>query len=431
MKSLIDRRHKASSSSHQVRKRDLLVPIVILTLSLGLMLATGLLGVGRQGGFAASNADVIYFYMSAKAWLSGLNPYDYETFQKLAQPLERSDVVPFAYPPHSFVLGGFLSIFPYSVAKVLMAVLNLVCVVVIAVLGVRLVQMREDAAGVVRSRSAGWVIPTIVFANPFTSHVLWTGQTALLVGVAAIAGWILVNRGLWLVGGILIGFATFKPQLTVLIVLWLVFERRWRVLTVVGLSALLFSLVPLVSTGVADTLSGWLRAMSDYKGTPGMTPGTGYIIGISSVVKALGIDTSKQLTIALTVLGAFPLTFYLFRQRRWAGKSDILGLLLALPILFVYAHDYDLAILVPLVASFCWYLRSRPLSQLIALGLMIVLFIPYRLISRLDPPVLFLHWRTFVLGAIVTWLFLLVVRNRNQADSLTHQNHPVAGVSLK
>jgi len=60
-----------------------------------------------------------------------------------------------------------------------------------------------------------------------------------------------------------------------------------------------------------------------------------------------------------------------------------------------------------------------------------LLFTPYRLIARFEPPTLVLHWRTFILGLLITWLFIWVVRNKNQTADLNNQSSRLAEISLR
>lgn len=187
--------------------------VTVLGVSICAMIANGFVGFGRDNtGFG----DVRYWYVSAKAWLAGLNPYDLATFQSYAQRIGVGEIESFAYPPQSFAIGAFLALFPFSIAQLVMIALSLISVIVLAVWGVELLRRREVAAGVAPAQAARWLIPAIIVGNPFTAHVLWTGQVSLIITASMVTSWQLVQRGNWLVGGVLTGFASVKPQLVLL-----------------------------------------------------------------------------------------------------------------------------------------------------------------------------------------------------------------------
>src|SRR5262245_18794152 len=53
---------------------------IALGLAVVLLLASGILGVGRPlPGLANSNADVAFFYAAGDAWTHGVSPYDYDS----------------------------------------------------------------------------------------------------------------------------------------------------------------------------------------------------------------------------------------------------------------------------------------------------------------------------------------------------------------
>lgn len=377
-----------------------------LAVSLAAMLAFGLLGIGRgdEGFF-----DVRYPYIAAKCWLAGLNPYDYKVFQSVAQAngLDRIEV--FAYPPQSFALGALLAPFSYAAAKGIMTTLSLIALAALAFWGRRLMALRQQAARVNPARIAGWLIPAIVVGNPFTAHVLWTGQSSLIVGAAVLTAWQLLGSSA-LLAGVLLGFASLKPQLVFLVMLWICLERRWRVLLAFGLSLLLFSAVPLLQQGPLPVLSDWWQATQAYQLEPSKAMGLSYNTNLKSLLLGLGLPAPGLAVFGLGAIALTGLLWWLYRQGRLA-HSDVLGLLLPAQLLLLLGRDYDMVILLPLLTSLWWQVRSAPLAQIVSFGLMVLLFVPHRLVEKLAPGPL-LYWRTGVLLGLTLWLLVAAVRSR-------------------
>jgi hypothetical protein len=399
------------------------LPTTMLTLSIAAMVVFGLIGVGR---FGESFADVRYFYFAAKAWFAGENPYNLEVLRAIAKAGDVGEINSFAYPPQSFALGMLLIPFNYANAQTIMCALNIFSAFVLAFWGMKILQWRELSARVQHSNIAQWLIPSIAIANPFTASVLWTTQTSLIVGAALISGWQLVDRGMWILGGALLGFATLKPQLVFFPVLWLILQRRWRVLIVMGTSIIVLAAVPIRVTGLIGTFWDWLQAMKEYQSETANSVGNQYIIGIKSLVSATGLPIPVAVTGFLIFVGTIICLWGLHRSIK--NRDDLLSILLSMGTLAIYAHDYDLVILVPLLSCLWWHLRDRPTRQWIALILMTALFIPQRLIDMLGVPLL-LHWRTLIVLGLTIWLFVLGKKREVINHSLSISNEPKSSAS--
>jgi hypothetical protein len=191
--------------------------------------------------------------------------------------------------------------------------------------------------------TAGLALAPVVF---FSAEL---GQTSLIVGAAAIGGWVLRERRPAL-AGVLFGLAAcIKPQAMVLapIVLW----GRWRMLAF------------MVATGVALVLAslafGWERwlqwphALAAFKALVPLTDR----INPSALVAA-----PQGLALAWTaVVGGFGVVL--------AAKSrDLVGLVGGGLCLTPYAHAYDLAPLAPLAAAWLFDPRRHGFGRAAAGG---------------------------------------------------------------
>ena len=314
--------------------RQPLFGITVLTVSVFAMIAFGLLGIGRGG---EAFADVRYWYVAAKAWLAGLNPYDHNVFQTLATESGLGDLMPFAYPPQSFAIGIYLAAFPFKIAQLVWTITNVIAVILLSFFGVQLLKSRETNTEVECSRLARWIIPAIIIGNPFTAHVLWTGQTAMVICVVLIGSWQLAYNGKPLLSGVLLGFASIKPQLSVLVILWLFLEGQWRTLLTAGISMLAFSAVPILVVSPSKILSEWGNAMKAYQLDPAIASGLSYNTNLKSLLNGLGLNL-PPLSLLFFMLVAIAITFVIWRM--WRGgklhRNDILGILLGLSLLLFF-----------------------------------------------------------------------------------------------
>ena len=383
----------------------------VLTISVLAMIAFGLLGIGRDG---EAFADVRYWYLSAKAWLAGLNPYDYDIFKTLAQESGLGDLIPFAYPPQSFAIGIYLAAFPFKIAQLLWTITNVIAVILLSFFGVRLLRSRETAKEVEYSRLARWLIPAIIVGNPFTAHVLWTGQTVMVICIALIGSWQLAYHGKSLWSGVLLGFASIKPQLSILIIFWLFLEGQWLTLVTAGICMLVFSAVPLLVIGPIQIISDWSNAMKAYQLDPAIASGLSYNTNLKSLLNGLGLNLPPS-SLLFFMLVAIAITFAVWKM--WRGgqldRSDILGILLGLSLLLFFGRDYDIVVLVPILSAMWWHVRNHPRSQLVSFVLMTTLFIPHRLMEKIGVPFL-LYWRIVILMVLVIWLCYCSLKERRK-----------------
>src|SRR5262245_12424795 len=205
---------------------------VILLCAITLTTALGVLGAGH-GGRSYTNLDMRFLYLAGLQWHEGFSAYapirPRPVDPWLAEALGRSD---FAYPPQIAPLCLLLARFSPVGARDLMTGLNVVAALMLAAFRARLARDRKPGDPGAPGDGSAWLVPTIVLGNFSTAFVVWAGQTTLIVTLALMLGWHYARRDRWLVGGLLLAISTIKPQLTLLAIIWLLLERRWRVLAV-------------------------------------------------------------------------------------------------------------------------------------------------------------------------------------------------------
>jgi len=378
-----------------------LVVGVLLAVSVGSLVAFGVLGKGRGGG--SQNFDGAVMYAAGRAWLNGRNPYLHTDLSSSVadEPTIQLEGIYFFYPPQTCPLCLTLAPFPYAVARPLWLLINLVSIAALAWM----------AAIVVRSSPGGHadyvgmaVLGALIIGNFFTTHVIWMGQTSLVATAFAMASWLCQQRRRWLLAGIFFALASFKPQLCVLLGVWYLLERDWKTLLAATIAGLVLCIHPmLVHGGPVGMLQAWKGDIDGYKSLNVNQPGDPHKVGFESLLAAGGLELPGLLFTAAGV--ALTGIVWLYRQR--LHPADVLGILMGITFLFVgYSHDYDYVGLVPLWVALWLVCRERPAVALAVVPLLVLLFVPQQLVRKLVDQLLVLHWRTVV----VLMLTLVVLR---------------------
>ncbi|MFP4006592.1 MAG: glycosyltransferase family 87 protein [Spirulinaceae cyanobacterium] len=366
------------------------------------LLCFGIIGIGRDGGLFQSGSDMKFMYVAGQTWLQGLNAYD----PQIASPISENSIAiaaeryDFAYPPQIAPLSLFLGLFPLAVARWLMVGLNLIAVSALAYLCVRWVAHPETANLGLKTSGYRWFIPALVIGNPFTAHIFWMGQSSLIALAAIMGGWYLMRRDRPILAGILITISTIKPQLSLLIVVWLLLNRRWRVLGSAAITGLIFCAVPMFISGPIQVWFNWFDAIAIYKSQPFNRLGFHHMFGLQNVLAILELPAPNLLPLAIG------LTLAIWWYRRKFISDDLLGILITTALLFGFAHDYDLVALVPLIPVFWLHLHRRPKSQIIGMVLLAGLFFPQRFLRPLVIDLL-LQFRVLIVAILGIWLVKL------------------------
>lgn len=418
------------NSSHNIKLAPLsfvgkcLVSPVTWGLALALAgasaVAFGIVGVGRGGGLG--QFDMKYFYIAGRCLRQGMNPYDPANFALCSRGFTNL-VGGYFYPPQFGPLAILLSWLPFSGARALICGINLGAVGLLSIFCAGARNSGTNLSISDPAPEARWLIPAIVLGNPFTAHVLWMGQTTLIATAALAGAWVYAWRPsrIWL-AGTLMAVATIKPQIALLPILWLLFERRWKVLAVGAAASLLLSLPELLAIGPIETFTGWLSAIARFREVGSNYIGAPHVFGVQNFLAAMGLKVPSLLVVSICATTAL----WWFRQRvvHW----DILALLTTFSLLFGYSHDYDLVALVLLLPAFWRLLRGNGASVLVAILLMLLLCVPQRAVgmhpslSPVSPADLgnsaLVHFRVLVVLALMIWLLVLSIQQSPVASDL-------------
>jgi len=347
--------------------------------------------------------DTKYLYVAGLSWWEGSNAYDPNVASRLGA---NQSLGGFFYPPQIAPLCLLLGAFPWTQAKVVMTLVNGISAGVLAYFSVLLVKQPQVKQLRVPGSGAMWFIPAIVLANPFTLNVIVLGQTTLIVAAALVGGWYYAYRDKWVLSGILIAISTIKPQLSLLVILWLLLERRWRILAVAAVTTLIFCLVPMAISGPIDVFVYWFATLGKHKTIFANILGTGGVFSLQDLLYAAGLKVPPLLPLGIVLTGL--LWWYRFRLI----IDDVIGVLMAIALLFGFAHHYDLVALAPMVTAFWRYIHNQPKATWVGLGLLFTILFPRNLLMKFIHNNLLLQYRIVVVLGSTIWLVMMSVKRQ-------------------
>jgi alpha-1,2-mannosyltransferase len=192
-------------------------------------------------------------YVLALALRHGADPYQplpalTERWLSLPQP------EPFQHPtPHPFAVGWLclpLTLLSYPRAAVAWFVFECGCLVVALLLWLRVIGRP------VRWRFVGTGLFALFAWHPLVVE-LWFGQLAVLLTVVFLLTWLALREGRELTGGALLGSLAVLKLMGGPVLLWLVWQRRWRA---VGAAAVVWLGAHALAVGV----HGWALVHTYY-----------------------------------------------------------------------------------------------------------------------------------------------------------------------
>lgn len=216
----------------------------------------------------------------------------------------------------------------------------------------------------------GWMLA------PFLLLIVFSGQRAAVFAYPPLYIHTLLGQSTWLLlplywladrvpsvrwwHGLLLPVALFKPHIAVLPLVWLVWHqrRRWRFLAT-GLLSSMVVLVPAFALR-PDWLVQWLAAGRGFKlvsvANVGIIPMQ--LLQLGETQQAL-VSSSVGLLLVLAFCGGIA-ALLVVALHRWRGTLDFYDWVLVFALTNPFIHDYDLVILLPLIAN-------RPQRLLLAL----------------------------------------------------------------
>ncbi|MCB0212251.1 MAG: DUF2029 domain-containing protein, partial [Anaerolineae bacterium] len=225
--------------------------------------------------FPSGNDFFVRWLGGREYLLHGTNPYDQSVaeqaqramFGRLTTP-EDKDEAYFAYPLYTLYFFWPLSLLPYAWAQAIWMTLLQFMLLGVTVLSIKLADWSPPK----------WLFWVTLFWGVFFyngARAIILGQFSVLVGLALLLGLWAIETRRDILAGICLSVTTIKPQMVVLVIMfimiWAVFQFRWRIIVSFGLSmlTLLLSSMLLVPSWPLDFIRNTI-AYSDYVafGTP-------------------------------------------------------------------------------------------------------------------------------------------------------------------
>jgi hypothetical protein len=383
------------------------VGIAVLGIAIAFQLTFGVAGVGRPGGYRENSYDGQYFYVAGRCWNHGLNAYDPDVYVREAQKTTTIDTPGYFYPPTFTPVVCLLGLFPLTAAMLLLTGINLTTLGILSWLCAGPLRRRREGEG----RAVPWLIAAVIFGNPISTHVMFLGQSSLLVATALAGAWVCAGRNQNTAAGLLLAVATLKPQFALVCVVWLILEGRWKILAISAATAVLLSLPAMIVCGPIGSFRDWISMVHQHGSLAANQLGFRHLFGLRSLLHSIGVPAPDLLPLSL--LAAFGVWKWGLRET----SAEVLGLLLGFSVLFGVAHDYDLVVLAPLLPAFA----NRPRTageSMIASAHLLLFYIPQRILRGFDIALL-LQFRVPVLISLLAWLTTLNFRDaRRRSDGL-------------
>lgn len=376
--------------------------IGLLLVSIASLILFGIVGVGRSDGYYQ---DFHIMYTAGRAWIEGMNPYDQSQLRQIDIAVEDA---PFSYPPQSAALFVPLALLNYPTAKIVFLILNLLSVIAIVAITINIInrQISDDIGKI-----GGGIISAFILGSPLTTNVIWEGQVVMICLAATIAAWFFKQKSSWLLSGICLSIASIKPNIAILVILWFLLERNWKILLTALLSTGILSIYPIINYGIIGAFTAWYIRLQSHQAYSANAPGSEVVIGLQSLFYAAGVHLPS-----LGILGMILVVIlYFFRNRIFQNKIskewDILAILMALTLLFIFNMDSAYVAIIPIITALWIHSYSRwkvLIGNVFLLGLFML---PRRIVRTFEIPVLN-HWRTVIVLLFLIILIFLVLSEK-------------------
>jgi hypothetical protein len=235
------------------------------------------------------------------------------------------------------------------------------------------------------------------------------GQISLMAFSATMAAWFFCQRQKIVLTGICLGIASFKPQLCLLLGIWFLLERNWKILAVAFATATIMSVYPLVLYGgPVAMLAAWPQGIQDsYSSLPFNQAGTRDIVGMESLFASFGLKIPAIKIMAVIL----PMLLWVFRNR--INREDVFAVLMGISFTFLgHKHSYDYVGLFPLLTSLWLYCSNNRNTLLSSIALVFLLFFPSRVFTETNLPFL-IHWRTIVVLILLVGVVALSMKAKS------------------
>jgi alpha-1,2-mannosyltransferase len=302
----------------------------LLGWTLALLVLTGHVSVLGPG------TDWLAFYGAARAYLDGRIAliFDSAAFTAylnadfgswLAQPLAFR---PWVYPPSFLLLLVPFGALPLAASYVLFELASGAALLLALVVGSDRPEER-------------WLVIVSGFWCFGAAHTVMQGQNAFLIAALLIGGWRAI-RFSPVLGGVLLGLATIKPQLFVLVPIALIGAREWRALAAAIVSVTALAGISAALLGI-EAWSSWL----DFARHPGEWIANARLFGTSwfAFLAGLGLSWNIAEALQMIVTAASAVIVYLSCRSAKPRDQQLAILLAATLIAAPHSSFYDTLLL--------------------------------------------------------------------------------------
>jgi hypothetical protein len=312
--------------------------------------------------------DFISSWAAGRLNATGRNPYDPSEVLAVQQTAGWTKSIPYRiwYPPWTMPLLAPFGLLPYATGRLLWFAVHIGACVASADL------LWRYYGGDPRSRGMSWVVLSTFW--PALIDVR-TGQISALVLLGLVGFLHLVRARRWAAAGACLPLVAIKPVLLhlvwIAVLLWVIAERRWRV--VLGAATATLALVALAVVSNPQVAGQFVdMALHDAPGPLVSTPGT--VLRLAVAARS-GRDAA-WLAVVPALLGTVWLAVH-WRRRDggWEWREEMPVLLLASLVTTAYGWIYDdIVLLVPVMQVAVAVLagRTRTSPALIVAGYLLV-----------------------------------------------------------
>lgn len=374
--------------------REHMLAVLLVGLAFTALILFGILGWFRAG---PGQPDFWILHSAGSYFLDERMPYG--IFTLTARPdVAGSTTAYYAYPPHFSPLIALAALLPLPSARIASIAVNVLACALLAWTVARQMDLPSDPRADLRRAIA----IALIVGSPFVAHMVWLGNTSILVMAALTAGWWLAARDRQVAAGILLAAATWKPQLALLPALWFLLERRSTMLVSAGITAFVLAAWHFATFGVTFSIATWLSSLAEYSRASFSGFGYQYSFGLQDLLYTLlGVKFRLEML-------AFPILGILWWKRAYFTSLERLALICVTTVMFLPVQDYDLVALAPLAGAVVAR-RASPASFAVPAVAGLMLFLPARLVRALDIAQ-FAQWRVAMVLMIAVWLIREAVR---------------------
>ena len=374
------------------RALNVLAPLAALCGTLS-FIAVAVFGFGKSG---SPMGDFNWYYAGGLCFLRGSSMYDVGCFGPLIA--EFSDVRALAgvpYPPHFAPFAAALATPSLFWSSLFFRVANISVAFAMAFVIVDTERRISRPEGSDVPLQHLWAI-ALVFGSSGVWGAVWLGQISFFIALLVWLAFRSIEAGNTLVAGVFLAIISVKPQMSVLLFVWILLHGRFKVLAVAAFFAGLLSLYAFAKMGVLPAIQGWAAGLAAYQSYPENVLGNGTIMGLPSFLALYGLTIPLPLA---TAIGAFVLLFLRIYSKAPPFSPIALSTILLVQ-MTVFSRPIDTVLIAPAFAVFWPSGRSHPRHLLLFLLTAAVICFPQQIAVALLPFPEVAHFRTLPIAVL-------------------------------